>query len=412
MEDELKYLIDHGIIDLPYVKQMVEMDKRQRLLENHPFKIWFGARDYWYTTVVGANKKRIQIKRRSREQLEKAIVDYYIAAEEDPTFDDIFFDWNERRLALGKITESSYLRYKQTYARHFQTFGKKRIKHTSEWDIVEFLEDELARCKLTAKGFGSLKETMRGILKRAKRKQLVKYSISGMFESLEVSGRDFNKRFKTDEELVFDEYETNQMVGFLKEHFDLKNAGILLMFVTGIRVGELVSLKHDDLNPYNGTISVHRTETRAIGEDRKPIITVKDFPKTERGIRNVVLPNQFKWLLMKLYKASENQEWVFLNDSGTRCTTNQIRKRLKQNCDKLEIVRKSPHKIRATYDTILMDAKVDNRLVMDQMGHTDIRVDELHYHRNRKDLEKKAEIISGIKEFCFGQAKTIAEQEA
>lgn len=410
MDEELKYLVEHGIIDLSHVKQQIEMDKRQKLLANHPYAIWYGARNYWYTNVLNPEHKRVQIKRRTREQLEKAIVDHYIAAEEDPTFDDVFYDWNERRLALGKITESSYLRYKQTYARHFQTFGKKRIRYTSEWDIVEFLEDELVRCKLTAKGFGSLKETMRGILKRAKRKRLVKYSISGMFEALEVSGRDFNRKYKSDEELVFDEYETNQMVSLLQENCDQKNAGILLMFVTGIRVGELVSLKHEDLNPYNGTISVHRTETRAIDENRKPIITVKDFPKTERGIRNVVLPKQFRWLLTKLYKASENQEWVFLNNSGTRCTTNQIRKRLKQNCDRLEIVRKSPHKIRATYDTILMDAKVDNRLVMDQMGHTDIRVDELHYHRNRKDLEKKVEIISGIEEFYFGQSKETVGQ--
>ena len=39
---------------------------------------------------------------------------------------------------------------------------------------------------------------------------------------------------------------------YLKANPDMINLGILLMFVTGARVGEIVTLKHEDFqSPYN-----------------------------------------------------------------------------------------------------------------------------------------------------------------
>ncbi len=60
---------------------------------------------------------------------------------------------------------------------------------------------------------------------------------------------------------------------------------------------------------------------------------------------------------------------------------------------------KSPHRIRKTYGSILFDNHIDNKLIMEQMGRTDIRCTEEHYHRNRKNLDKKSSIISEIPEF-------------
>lgn len=42
---------------------------------------------------------------------------------------------------------------------------------------------------------------------------------------------------------------------------------------------------------------------------------------------------------------------------------------------------------------------IDNKLIMEQMGHTDILCTEEHYHRNRKNIDKKSTIISEIPEF-------------
>lgn len=72
--------------------------------------------------------------------------------------------------------------------------------------------------------------------------------------------------------------------------------------------------------------------------------------------------------------------------------------RLNRLCEKINVYHKSPHKIRKTYGSILLDNHIDNVLIVGQMGHTDIVTTENHYHRNRKTLEKKTKILSGIPE--------------
>lgn len=49
MEDLLKYAVEHGMIDLSYVQEQVDMNKRKELLEKHPYKISHGKDGKWRT---------------------------------------------------------------------------------------------------------------------------------------------------------------------------------------------------------------------------------------------------------------------------------------------------------------------------------------------------------------------------
>ncbi|MBP3628624.1 MAG: hypothetical protein J6I95_04060 [Anaerotignum sp.] len=46
-----------------------------------------------------------------------------------------------------------------------------------------------------------------------------------------------------------------------------------------------------------------------------------------------------------------------------------------------------------------MDYKVDSKMVTDQMGHSSISCTEVHYHRNRKTIDKKTAILWSKPEF-------------
>ena len=50
-------------------------------------------------------------------------------------------------------------------------------------------------------------------------------------------------------------------------------------------------------------------------------------------------------------------------------------------------------------NTFMIRHNVDNRLIMEQMGHTNIACTENHYHRNRQSIDTKSQIISSIAEF-------------
>ena len=55
-EEILKYAIEHDMIDMSYMQQQIEMNKRQELLEKHPYSIWKGKDGNWYTHLPDEKK--------------------------------------------------------------------------------------------------------------------------------------------------------------------------------------------------------------------------------------------------------------------------------------------------------------------------------------------------------------------
>ena len=159
---------------------------------------------------------------------------------------------------------------------------------------------------------------------------------------------------------------------------------------------ELVALKWCDV--VDNSIKIRRTEISYKGSDGKNIYEIREYPKTEAGIRTVYVPSEFSSILKRLKLISRSEEYVFwLGNKNIK--TLQVRKRLYVLCDRLDIKRKSPHKLRKTYVSILLDNGVDKRLVQDVAGHTQISTSEMNYHRNRKSDIKKGEILSNLPEF-------------
>lgn len=385
------------MINMSCIEEQIEMNKRKELLNKHPNKIYQGNDGKWRTYLPDKEKRRKLIKRNSKEEIENAVIDYWREESYNPTLSDIFKEWNDRRLQLKKISESTHLRYEKEFARFYKDFGKKKIKTISPEEVEDFLESQIPKHDLTSKRFNNLKTITKGFFKRAKKLKLIDFSVETMIEELDVSETDFKKVIKEDYEEVYDEEEMSNVINYLKNNLDVFNIAILLIFVSGLRVGEVVALKHSDFN--GCAIKVRRTETH-FEKNGKSIYEVKDFPKTEAGVRTVVIPKEYIWLMKKIQLLNPFEDYVFVRN-GSRVHTHSIRDRLRRVCDKLEIYRKSPHKIRKTYGTILLDNKIDNQLIIGQMGHADILITERHYHRNRKNIEEKQEIISSIPDFTM-----------
>lgn len=397
MDDTLKYAIENGIIDLSHVQEIVEMQKRNEILLTHQQKIWQGEDGYWRTYLI-VDLKRKLIKKKEKKDLEDVLVEHYRKELENPTIKEVFCEWNDRRLDLKKISASTYERNSQVFKRHYVDFGEERIKAIAPEDVEDFLEEQISLHNLTAKAFSNLKTITRGLLKRAKKRKLIDWSPEIMLDDMDVSDHDFKKTIKEDNQEVFDENDLPKIVECMESDMDLKNAGIMLMFLTGIRVGELVTLRHSDFE--GNTFKVRRTETRVKKSDGKGYdYLVKEYPKTKAGIRIAIIPEDYTWLAVRLKCSNPFQEYVFVDGNNNRMTTNVFRRRMERLCRKAQIVRKSPHKARKTYASILLDNNIDNKMITDLMGHTDIQCTEIHYHRSRKSIEKKAEILNSIPEF-------------
>lgn len=372
--------------------------QRKKYLEKHKYSIYQGKDGKWYTTIPNGESGRRKIKRSTKKEIQDVVVDYWRNQEENPTLEQLFCEWNDTRLERKKIARGTYDRYSYVFQRHFGEFGKTKIKDLKPEDVEDFLEIEVARLELTAKAFSSLKSTMLGILKTAKRKRYISFNISDLIDDLDISDRDFRQTIKEDYEEVFDEYETEKIMSYCMDNLDVWNLGILLMFVTGMRVGEVVALKRGDIK--DNCISVRRTETRYKNPDGGGyVFDVKDFPKTRSGVREVVIPKDYQFILKRMKSINPFGDYIFVRENGERLNTDCIRKRQARLCRKLNIYHKSPHKVRKTVGTILFDEKLDNNLIRKQMGWSSCVVGETHYHRDRKSIDRKVDIISRIPEY-------------
>ena len=79
MDNELlKYAVDNGMINLSYVQEQIEMNKRTELLKKHPYKIWEGKDGKWRTYLPDEEKGRILKKRSTENAIKDMIVEYYL----------------------------------------------------------------------------------------------------------------------------------------------------------------------------------------------------------------------------------------------------------------------------------------------------------------------------------------------
>ena len=399
-EDILKYLADNNIVDMEAVKAKIEMKNRQELLEQHPYKISQGKDGKWRTYLPDKAKGRIQIKRTSRKAVEDVVIDYWNAELNSPTIEEVFTHWNDHRFERGSISSGTHLRNIQVFNRHYKDFGQQKIKDTTAEEFEDFLENQLALYQLTAKAFSLLKGITKGLINRAKRDHLISYNADSVLQELQISKSDFKRVHKEPEEEVFTEDELPIILNYLAKHLDVWNVGILLMFLTGIRVGELVALKHSDIN--GNIIRVQRTEVKHLVRKGKYEYVIKESPKTDAGNRLLIIPEGYSWMTQVLNGLNPEDDFIFVNayrGKRNRLTTNSIRSRIIRVCGKLNLVPKSPHKARKTYLSILLDNNMDRKLVEALAGHVDISCTEANYHRDRRNTARKTALINAIPDF-------------
>ena len=394
-EKELLLARDLGILNTASVREQIEAMEREKYLGMHEHKIFFsGGR--WCTYFYNETGVRTQKSLKNKLDLENYIVSFYKEKCENPTVEEIFKEWNSGKLELGDVKDSTFDRNNEFYKRHFSDFGKRRIKDVTPREWGEFWQEQVSTYKLSHKAFYGLKRVSMGILKKAKHKGFISFALTEPMEYTDFGKNSFTEIDKEDSDEVFDEIELQKLFNYLLKSPDSQNLGILLMLLTGMRVGEVASLKNCYVG--DGVIMVRHSETRYKIGEKEYAYEVSNV-KTKAGKRDVVLPKGCEWVCDVLRNLNPSGEFVFVNQKGERLTTNSFRRRQERVLKKLGLEHKSCHKCRKTYATMLLDEKLDCNAILKQMGHANIRVTEDNYHRNRKNIEQRSNALGNIREF-------------
>jgi len=389
----LRFAIDNGMIDLSSVQEKMLRKEQEYYLSLHPYKIWQGTNGKWYT-YIPEKEGRVLKKRNSEEDIHKLIVDYYKSQNEEPILRDVFLDWIKEKLELNEIGKGTYDRYYNDYKRFFvgTEIDQKKIKNITEDELEIFIRKTIVDHNLTQKAFSNFRTLILGIFKYAKKKKYTTISITTFMNDLQLSKNVFRRVVKSKEEQIYLENEIPLVIEYLKSHPTILNLGILLAFQTGLRTAELAALKPKDV--IGKTIHIQRQEIKyKHPETNRCVHVIKEYAKTDAGNRYVIITDSALETIEMVKRLNPNGEFLF-EVNGKRILTNSYNDGIARMCKDLNIPRKSMHKIRRTYGTTLLDAKVDESLIMEQMGHSDITTTKKFYYYSNKLQKSKIEQIN------------------
>lgn len=380
----LQAAIESGMIDLTTLHSQIEMAERKKYLEEHEQKVWQGKDGHWYT-YLPQNGKRGVVRRKELKAVEDAIVDFYRNEEINPDIRHIYESWITEKLEIGEVKKGTFDKYNTDFSRWFNDIEQTKIKSINEESLEMFIRGSIAKYGMSAKAYGNFRILVMGIFKYAKRKKLTAISITTLFKDLQISRKTFTQNPVDKRTQVFSDEETDIIINYLKEHNSHVHEGILLCFQTGIRVGELVALKYTDIE--GGMLHIQRQEVKEKDEEGHSVVKVVEYTKTEAGNRRVVLTKHALETIESLKAYSGGMEYIMQRQEGNRIRCSTVNKSLYKACEKCGIPPRSMHKVRRTYGTILIDSGVDDSIIMDQMGHSDIVTTRKYYYYGRNSQE-------------------------
>jgi len=156
--------------------------------------------------------------------------------------------------------------------------------------------------------------------------------------------------------------------------FGIRDKAIIeFLYSTGLRISELVSLNIDSIDFYNNFVYV-------IGKGNKERIV---------PIGEIALETLYKYLDLRKKIVSEDEKSLFVNYKGERITDRAIRKILDKWVNKASIKKHiSPHVLRHTFATHLLNAGCDLRTVQEMLGHRNLSTTQIYTHLTPQKLKE------------------------
>lgn len=161
-----------------------------------------------------------------------------------------------------------------------------------------------------------------------------------------------------------------------KKPLEIRNRALLeVMYATGLRVSELVNLKLSDLHLQLGLI-------QTIGKgDKERIIPIGEVAADW-------LTRYFSVSRLALLK-NKTSPFVFLNDRGGQLTRQGVWKIIKKLVLAAGITKDvSPHTLRHSFATHILENGADLRIVQELLGHADISTTQIYTHISKKRLSE------------------------
>lgn len=271
-----------------------------------------------------------------------------------------------------------YLKYNRNYSENTLINYESDIKEYLlylESELLDYLKIEYSDLRYLLEHYNNLKYNSTSIRRKIS-------SLKGFYKYLVREGKINNNPFnyvelpkkekKLPKYLNYNEFYEILNVIKTDSLLGLRNRLIIeLLYATGVRVSELVSIKINDINFYNNSINV-------IGKGNKErIVFFNDICKDyiERFIKES--------------KDFRNCDYLIINKNGDSITTRGITFIIDGIIKETSIIKNiSPHVLRHTFATHLLNNGCDLMTVQELLGHSSISTTGIYTHVTKDHIKE------------------------
>jgi len=281
---------------------------------------------------------------------------------------DEFLNYLSVERGLSKNTTSAYRTDLNHFTGHLAAYGISDPDHVKRQDIMDYML-KLKESKISSNSISRALVAIKMFYKFLVRERLAKDDVAGVLESPKlVRGLPDVMGIQEVDKLLAAP-DVRGWIGIRDR------AALELMYATGMRVSELVDLTMDGLN-----LDVGFIKCRGKG-DKERIVPIGRSAKgaIERYIDKV---------RPKLQKKGAQDQHLFLSRLGKKVSRVSFWKMIKTNV-KLARIKKNvtPHTLRHSFATHLLERGADLRVVQEMLGHADISTTQVYTHINKERLK-------------------------
>ena len=288
---------------------------------------------------------------------------------------DILADQYLNYLVFEKgLSEKTIESYSRDLARYLDFLGNKGVKHISDADTSLILKHLIALrdAGLGPKSCARHLVTLRGFYRFLVQEKVLEYDPARLVD-LPKSG------LKLPDVLSVSEVNLLLNIPDTKKPLGKRNAAMIeLLYAAGLRVSELVNL--DFLN-----INLEACFVRVLGKGSKErVIPIGVYAKDKiddyiKNARPLILKNNAS-------------RYLFVARAGKPMTRQGFWKLLKQYAQQSGIKKKiTPHSLRHSFASHLLEGGADLRTVQVMLGHVDISTTQIYTHVAREHLKQMHE---------------------
>lgn len=330
--------------------------KLKEVVKDIPGMRWSYTHKCWY---IAAKENTVDFITKKLENLARIDNQYHPPQEASPTKDDIQINEESirhiddfhrflRSKRYSRSTVATYTQFIQSFLKHTH----KKLDAINTADLYAYCADVLEKRRYAI-------STQRQFIGAMKQFRLL-HADAGFEvpEDLRPSRSHFLPIVLSQEEVLH----------ILRVTHNLKHrTAIAMIYACGFRIGELLKLRINDIDYIRRQIRIRQSKGR------------KD--------RYVVLAESLIPLLRNYIDTYQPKDYFLEGQHGGKYSPEAVRQFLRRSCHAAGIKKRvTPHTLRHTYATHLLESGVDLRFIQALLGHQSPKTTMIYTHVTRKSL--------------------------